>query len=103
LTHTTRLERGQTPDQEATLGSFTGHFVITPKAHDEVRLLGVYQRADHPNDAWMPIDNETRARDTLALFQAAWERSDPDHLAWRVAGGVQHAFLDPAMTTVTST
>jgi len=100
LTHTTRLERGQAPEQEATLASFTAHFVITPRAHDEVRLLGVYQSAQHPNDAWIPLDAATRAHDVLTLFQGAWERTDPDHLAWRVAGGVQHAFLDPWATTV---
>jgi hypothetical protein len=98
VTHTTRLERGQAPDQDATLGSFTGHVVITPKAHDEVRLLGVYQLAQHPNDAWMPLDDTTRSRDVLALFQGAWERGDPDHLAWRVAAGVQHAYIDPTPT-----
>lgn len=99
VTHATRLERGQAPDQSATLGSFAGHVVIAPRVHDEVRLLGVYQRAEHPNEAWIPLDDSSRARDVLALFQGAWERSDPDHLGWRVAAGVQHAYLDPTVTT----
>jgi hypothetical protein len=97
VTHTTRQERGQPPDQTATLGSFAGHVVIAPRAHDEVRLLGVYQRAEHPLDAWIPLDNPDHASDVFALFQGAWERSDPDRFAWRVAAGVQHAFLDPLL------
>src|SRR5262245_18363617 len=99
VTHATLLERGQSPDQSATLGSFAGHVVIAPQAHDEVPLLGLYQRAEHPLDAWIPLDNPDHAKDVFALFQGAWERSDPDRLAWRVAAGVQHAFLDPTLPT----
>jgi len=99
LTNATRSERNVPPDQDATLGSLTANFVIAPHPHDEIRVLGVYQQADHPNDAWLALDDTTQARDRMGLLQVAWQRSDPDRLALRLAGGVQHAFLDPAPTT----
>jgi len=103
LLRSTRLERGEAPDQTASLASITGHLVLALRPHDEVRVLGVYQQAHHPNEAWIPLDDITRSRDVLALIHVAEERSDPDHLAWRLAGGVQHAYLDPSATTVTPT
>jgi hypothetical protein len=101
--HGTRVERNKAPDQTAKLASFTGHVVVAPRGNDEIRVLGVYQQAEHPNEAWLALDDTAQAQDRLALFHVAWERTAPDHLAWRVAGGVQHAFLDPATSTVTPT
>jgi hypothetical protein len=103
FTNATRTERNVPPNQDATLGSLTANFVITPHPHDEVRVLGVYQQAEHPNDAWLALDDTTQAHDRLGLVHLAWERSDPDRLAFRLAGGVQHAFLDPAPTSITPT
>ena len=85
----------QAPEQEATLGRSPHTSSSHRRPHDEVRLLGVYQLAQHPNDAWIPLDAATNFHDVLTLVQGAWERTNPDHLAWRVAGGVRHAFLDP--------
>ncbi len=103
VSQATRTDRHEPPDQTAKLASFTGHVVITPRPHDEVRVLGVYQRADHPNDAWIPLEHAARAQDHLSVAQVAWERTAPGRLAWRVAGGVQHAFLDPAATATMPT
>jgi hypothetical protein len=103
LTHATRSDRNLPPDQDATLGSLTANFVITPQAHEEIRVLGVYQQAEHPNEAWIALDDTTQARDRMSLLHLAWERSDPDRLAFRIAGGVQHAFLDPAASTAVPT
>ena len=99
FTQGTRAERDQTLDSQATLASFTAHVVLAPRPHDEVRALGVYQAADHPNDAWIALGDTAQAKDRLMLFHLAWERSDPDRVGWRLAGGVQHAFLDPTLNS----
>ncbi len=101
FTSAERTDRGQVAPQ-GTLASFTGNFVGTFRPHEEIRALGVFQAADHPLDDWLERDNAAQARDRLSLFHLGWERHDADRLGLRIAGGVQHAYLDPTLTTTTA-
>lgn len=99
VTRATRLELDRAVEQPARMASGLMHLVFTPREHQSIKTLAIFQEAQHPLDTWLVLGDTTRARDRMGLAHVTWSRSDPMKPSFVLAAGYQRSLVDAATAT----
>jgi TonB dependent receptor len=87
LNRSSRYDRADPTLLEATHGSLFTHFVFTPDARDEARVIGWVQRSTRPLETRTVFGQPAARDEDRALHgQFVWERHDAGETGWSAFG-----------------